>query len=91
MMTGFNDVLEGFAKQGRDLSDDNAKAIRAGIMSHSISPSFVRRIVREHGDASIRAAFLLQDCGKPYATEYVLRRYKGAAFRNVYPSMSIVD
>lgn len=90
MMTGFNDVLDGFAKQGRDLSDDNAEAIRACIMSHSISPSFVRRIAREHGDASIKAAFLLRACGESYATEYLLRRYKGAAFRNVYPNMSIV-
>ncbi len=91
MMTGFNDVLAGFAKQGSDLSNDDAGATRACIMSHSISPSFVRRIVQEHGDASIRAAFLLRDCGKPYATEYLLRRYKGASFRNVYPNMSIVD
>ncbi|MFC1452664.1 DUF3843 family protein [Verrucomicrobiota bacterium] len=91
MMTGFNDVLEGFAKQGRDLSDDDAGAIRACIMSHSISPSFVRRIVRQHGDASIHAAFLLHGCDKPYTTEHLLRRYKGAAFRNVYPNMSVVE
>jgi len=90
MMTGFNDVLDGLAKQGNHLSDDDAEAIRACIMSHSVSPSFVRRIVREHGDASIKAAFLLRDCGEPHATEYLLRRYKGAAFRNVYPNMSIV-
>ncbi len=90
MMTGFNDVLGGVAKQGRDLSDDDAEAIRACIRSHSISPSFVRRIVREHGDASVRAAFLLRDLGQTYALEYLLRRYKGFAFRNVYPNMSIV-
>ncbi len=90
MMTGFKDLLGGFAKQGRDLNGDDAEAIRACITSNVISPSFVQRMVREHGDASIRAAFLLRDRGHAYALEYLLRRYKGSAFRNVYPNMSIV-
>jgi hypothetical protein len=46
--------------------------------------------VREHGDAPARAAFLLRDRGRAYALEYLLRRYKGSAFRKVYPNMSIV-
>lgn len=90
MMANFNDVLAGFAKQGRDLTEIDIKAIRAFIRSHSISPSFVRSIVREHGDASARAAFLLRDRGQAYALVYLLRRHKGAAFRKVYPTMSIV-
>jgi len=90
MMANFNDVAGGFAKQGRELTENEMEAIRAFIQSHSISPSFVRSIVREHGDASARAAFLLRDRGRAYALEYLLRRYKGSAFRKVYPNMSIV-
>jgi hypothetical protein len=90
MMANFNDVAGGFAKQGRDLTENDKEAIRAFIQSHSISPSFVRSIVREHGDAPARAAFLLRDRGRAYALEYLLRRYKGSAFRKVYPNMSIV-
>ncbi len=90
MMAGFNDVLGGFAKQGRELSDDETGAIRAFIQSHTISPAFVRCVVREHGDASVRAAFLLRDRGRAYALEYLLRRYKGAAFRTVYPNLAIM-
>jgi len=90
MMIGFNDVLGGFAKQGGDLSDAEAEAIKEFVRSRSISPAFVRRMVHEHGDASLRAAFLLRDCGGAHAVEYLLRHYKGSAFRKVYPNMSLV-
>ena len=90
MMIGFNDVASGFAKQGSDLSEDEVEGIKGFVRSQSISPAFVQRMVREHGDASLRAAFLLRDRGGEYAAEYLLRRYKGAAFRTVYPNMSLV-
>ncbi len=90
MMIGFDDVRNGFMKKGCDLSNSEADAIREFIRSFSISPSFVRRMVGEHGDASIRAAFLLRDQGQAYGIKYLLRRYKGAAFRKVYPNMSVV-
>lgn len=90
MMVNFNDVAGGFAKQGRDLTENEMAAIRTFIQSHSISPSFVRSLAREHGDGSARAAFLLRDRGRSYALEYLLRRYKGSAFRTVYPNLSIV-
>ena len=65
-----------------------------GVESFGLAPGnaggFVRRMVHEHGDASLRAAFLLRDCGGTYAVEYLLRRYKGSAFRKIYPNMSLV-
>jgi hypothetical protein len=90
MMIGFNDVQSGFAKQGMALTDIEAEAIKAFVRSRSVSPSFVRRMIQEHGDAPVRAAFLLRDCGGKYAVEYLLRRYKGSAFRKVYPNISLV-
>ena len=68
-----------------------AEAIKEFVRSRSVSPAFVRRMVHEHGDTSLRAAFLLRDCGGAYAVKYLLRRYKGAAFRTVYPNMSLVQ
>ena len=90
MMLGFNDVLGGFARKARDLTDAEADAIKEFVRSRTISPGFVRRIVEEHGDASLRAAFLLGDRGVDYAVEYLLRRHKGAGFRTVYPNVTLV-
>lgn len=90
MMIGFNDVASGFAKKGSDLSEAETEAIKEFVRSRSVSQAFVRRMVHEHGDASLRAAFLLRDRGGEYAAEYLLRRYKGSVFRTVYPNMSLV-
>ena len=90
MMLGFNDVLSGLAKKGCDLTDSESEAIKEFVRSRSISPAFVRRMVQEYGEISIRAAFLLRDCGAEYAVEYLLRRHKGAAFRKIYPNVSLV-
>jgi hypothetical protein len=91
MMTSFDDVLHGFQKQGRDLSEDESEMIRQFLYADAISPPFVRKLVQDYGDASIAAAFLIpQDCDK-YYLEYLLRRYKGHFYRNRYPSLTIVD
>jgi hypothetical protein len=91
MMMSFDDVLHGFQKQGRDLREDESEMIREFLYADAISPQFVRKLVRDYGDASIAAAFLIpQDCDKHYL-EYLLRRYKGHFYRNRYPSLSIVD
>jgi hypothetical protein len=89
MMLGFNHILSGLAKKGGDLTDDETGAIKEFVRSRSITPAFVRRVVQEYGDASIRAAFLLRECGGEYAVEYLLRRHKGTGFREVYPNISL--
>jgi len=82
--------VSAFARTDGDLSDIEADAIKEFVLSRSVSPAFVRRMVSEHGDGSVRAAFLLRECGNAYAVEYLLRRYKGNAFRQVYPNISLV-
>jgi len=91
MMTSFDNVLHGFQKQGRDLSEDEAEMIRQFLYADAVSPPFVHKLVQDYGDASIAAAFLIpQDCDK-YYLEYLLRRYKGDFYRKRYPSLAIVD
>lgn len=90
MMMGFNDVLRGLTKKGDDLTKNEAEAIREFVRSRSITPAFARRLVQEYGDTSIRAAFLLRDCGREYAAEYLLRRHKGADFRAKYPNVALL-
>ena len=86
----FDDVISGFQKQGRDLSEDESEMIRELICSDAISPQFVRKLVQEYGEESIASAFLIpQDCDKHYL-EYLLRRYKGHFYRDRYPSITLV-
>ena len=91
MMTSFDNVLHGFQKQGRDLSEEESEMVRQFLYADAISPQFVHKLVHDYGDASIAAAFLiLQDCDT-YYVEYLLRRYKGHFYRKRYPSLTIVD
>src|SRR5262249_33741265 len=91
MMTGFDDVRSGLHKRGSDVQEDESEGIRQCLYADAISPSFVRKLVQDYGDASIAAAFLIpQDCDKSYL-EYLLRRYKGHFYRKRYPSLTIVD
>jgi len=91
MMTSFDNVLHGFQKQGRDLSEDEAEMIRQFLYADAVSPPFVHKLVQDYGDASIAAAFLIPQDYDTYYLEYLLRRYKGHFYRNRYPSLSIVD
>jgi hypothetical protein len=91
MMTGFDDVLRGLQKRGSDVQEEETEGIRQFLYADAISPQFVRKLVHDHGDASIAAAFLIpQDCDT-YYLEYLLRRYKGHFYWKRYPSLTIVD
>jgi len=88
-MLDFNDITRGMSKQGLDLTENERFVLRGLTLDGSISPAFVRRLVRDYGEASLLAVFLLpQDCR--YALDYLLRRSKGSHFRNQYPSLSFV-
>jgi hypothetical protein len=91
MMTGFEDVVSGFQKRGRDLDADESESIRQFLYSDAISPKFVSKLVQEYGDDSIAAAFIIPQNTDKYYMEYLLRRYKGHFYRHRYPSLSIVD
>jgi hypothetical protein len=91
MMMGFDDVLSGFQKQGRDLNADEFEGIRQFLFSDAISAQFVGKLVQDYGDESIASSFLIpQGCAQHYL-EYLLRRYKGHFYRKRYPSISLID
>ena len=90
MMMGFDDVLSGLQKQGRDLHVDESAMIRQFLYAKAISPQFVRKLVQEYGQESIASVFLIpQDCAT-YSLAYLLRRHKGHFYRNRYPSITLV-
>jgi hypothetical protein len=91
IMAGFNAIVSGLQKQGEQVTNDEAESLRAFLYSDAISPEFVRTLVREYGDASIAAAFLIQRETAPQYLEYLLRRYKGHFYRRRYPSITLVD
>jgi hypothetical protein len=91
VMEGFDLVLSGMAKKGEGLTQDEARVIWHLMLDDSISPAFVRRIVRDHGDESIRGVFLLSGRSEPYVLDYLLRRYKGHFYKNRYPAITIAD
>ena len=89
IMTGFNHIISGFSKKGVGLSQDEEEGIRLIIASESISPNFVKRLVKEYGYESIESAFLIQGDHNEHNLDYLLRRYKGAYYRKRYPDLTI--
>ena len=87
----FDDLLAGLKKKGTGLTPGEEGAIRGWILSESISPGFVRRLVGECGVESIKAVFLLGKHEEDHATEYLMRRYKGRFYRPKYPTLTLAD
>jgi hypothetical protein len=90
-MLGFNHVLSGLRKQGQGLSETERDALEHFITDGAISPTFVRRLVREHGAASLLEAFCLRDLPSERALTFLLRCYKGRFYRNRYPALALVQ
>jgi hypothetical protein len=90
VMTGFDTIISGFKKKGLDLTQDEREAIRSFICSDMISPKFVRRLIQEYGSESIEATFLIRGSHDEAHIDYLLRRYKGAYYRNRYPHIALV-
>jgi len=90
IMTGFNFIVSGFKKKGMDLTMDEEKGIRSFIFSDMVSPKFVRRLIQEYGSESIEAAFLIRGRYDESHVNYLLRRYKGAYYRNRYPRVALL-
>jgi hypothetical protein len=87
----FNDLLAGLRKTGTDLTPGEEGAIRGWILSESISPGFVRRLVGECGFESIKVAFLLGKHEEGHVLEYLMRRYKGRFYRPRYPTLTVLE
>ncbi len=90
IMTGFNNIVSGFKKRGKDLNDEEERGIRSFIWSDSVSPKFVRRLTQEYGSESIEAVFLIRGEHDESHVDYLLRRYKGAYYRKRYPRIALV-
>ena len=90
MMTGFNDIVSGLKKKGGNLTEDEERGIRSFICSGMVSPKFVRRLTQEYGSESIEAAFLIRGGHDESHLNYLLRRYKGAYYRNRYPRVALL-
>lgn len=87
----FNDIINGFKKQGKNLNDDEENTIRLFIESDSISPNFVKKMVNDYGHKSILSSFIIRECDEEIALEYLLRKYKRHFYRNRYPAIYFVD
>ena len=90
IMTHFTTLVAGLRKKGEGLTGDEEAAIRGFVESPAISPRFVRRVLEEYGDESVRAAFVLRGDLPGYWLDYLLRSRKGHYYRKRYPSLSVV-
>ena len=89
IMEGFDFIVSGLQRNGRNLTEDEQEAIRGFIRSDSISPAFVKRLAAEYGDESLKVAFKLTACDLDCWLEYLLRSYKGAHYRKRHPAISL--
>ncbi len=90
IMTHFTSLIAGLKKKGEGLSEDEQDAIRGFFDSPAISPRFVRRVLEEYGDESVRTAFLLKGELPGYWLDYLLRSRKGHFYRKRYPTLSVI-
>ncbi len=90
IMENFDCVQAGFRHKGIGLNENEKDAIRGFVCSSTISPGFVRRMVEEYGDNSIKSSFCLDEMAESYWLDYLMRCYKGSFFRKCYPAISLV-
>ena len=90
MMLSFDNLTSGLRKNCNDLTPAEHDALRGFIESDSISPAFVRRVLRDEPDRSIKMAFGVSDEAPGYWLDWLLRCWKGEFYRPRYPSVSVV-
>jgi hypothetical protein len=90
IMTNFSSLVAGLKKKGGGLTDNEAGVIQGFIESPTISPKFVRRVLEEYGDESVRAAFLWKGDMPGYWLNYLLRSRKGRFYRKQYPTLAVI-
>ena len=72
------------------MTRDEEVAIGGFFDSTTVSPRFVRRVLEEYGDESVRTVFLLRGELPGYWLDYLLRSRKGLFYRKRYPSLAVV-
>lgn len=90
IMTHFTTLIAGLTKKGNALTAVEEETIRGFFNSPAISPRFVRRVLEEYGEESVKAAFLLRGDLPGYWLDCLLRSHKGHFYRKRYPSLSVV-
>lgn len=86
----FTLLVSGLNRKGESLTEDEQDTIRGFFEADAVSPRFVRRLLEEYGDESVRAAFLLKGDLPGYWLDYLLRSRKGHFYRKRYPSVSVI-
>jgi len=90
IMTHFASLVTGLKRKGKTLTDDQERTIRGFFEADAVSPRFVKRVLEEYGDESVKTAFFLRGDLPSYWLEYLLRRHKGHFYRKRYPSLSVI-
>lgn len=87
MLTGYGTLLSGLKKKEEPLTWDEADILRKFIESTTISPAFVRRVIRHAGSSGLEHLYFLPEGAD--GIEYLLRRFKGCYYRKRYPCISL--
>jgi hypothetical protein len=90
IMTHFTSLVKALKKKGEGLAGEEEEVIRGFFDSEAVSPRFVRRMLEEYGDESVKAAFLLKGDLPGYWLDYLFRSHKGQFYRKRYPCLSVV-
>jgi len=90
IMTHFASLVAGLKRGGEALMGDQEQAIQGFFEANAVSPGFVRRVLGEYGDQSVKTAFFLRGDAPSYWFHYLLRRYKGHFYRKRYPPLSLI-
>jgi hypothetical protein len=89
-MPRFTTLVTGLKKKGEGLTEDEEGVIQGFLDSDAVSPRFVRRLLEDYGDESVRSAFLLRGDLPGYWLDYLLRSRKGHFYRKRYPTVAVV-
>ena len=90
IMQDFTSIIAGLRRKGEGLAEDEGHCLRGFLETDAISPRFVKRVLDEHGSASVKTAFLLRGDQPNYWLDYLLRSHKGRFYRKRYPSLSVI-
>jgi len=89
IMTHFASLIAGLNRKGGTLTEDEQFAIRGFVASDAVSPGFVKRVLGEYGEESVKTAFMLTGDLPDYWLDYLLRTHKGHFYRRRYPCLSV--
>jgi hypothetical protein len=77
-------------RRGTKLSEVEQLAIQGFFRAEGVSPQFVRRVLTEYGDESVRTVFFLRGDLPDYWLDYLLRSHKGTFYRKRYPHLAVI-